>query len=415
MRARKWPGMGWQAYAASALLEWRHEAKDAIPRNIFELGLKSHLGQPGLVLAYAQFLLGGCTPGGGGGKCLSVGNREGWGPASPAWLRLPLPSICCPCPKPLPLLTHTHTHPAGLGDIPNTRALFERAVAAAAPADAAPLWDAYLAFEYDVGSLAAAAAVEQRRAEAAAAAREAAAAAAAGAALDGKTAAAAGEEAGHEALRLALLKYRVQGLFPGSGAQRAYMERLLGEAPGEAEVCRCCCGCCHRLPNPPASEAHAGAVQLLRMPASQLVRAEPAWCCSDWQETRERDGGSKRERERERKHRDRSPTPPRHGHAPRSPQPRAAEPLRLSRELAQLLNQLPPKHACEEGRGGRARALPSALQHLSAFRGGCCLGSQRAGPALQPTPRWSLNPVLPPPPPCSQWRALCRMWSVWCR
>ena len=27
MRARKWPAMGWQAYAASALMEWRHEAK----------------------------------------------------------------------------------------------------------------------------------------------------------------------------------------------------------------------------------------------------------------------------------------------------------------------------------------------------------------------------------------------------
>ena len=32
--------------------------QDTIPRNIFELGLKSHLGQPGLVLAYADFLLG---------------------------------------------------------------------------------------------------------------------------------------------------------------------------------------------------------------------------------------------------------------------------------------------------------------------------------------------------------------------
>lgn len=28
MRARKWPDMRWQAYAASALMEWRHEAKD---------------------------------------------------------------------------------------------------------------------------------------------------------------------------------------------------------------------------------------------------------------------------------------------------------------------------------------------------------------------------------------------------
>lgn len=28
MRARKWSDMRWQAYAASALMEWRHEAKD---------------------------------------------------------------------------------------------------------------------------------------------------------------------------------------------------------------------------------------------------------------------------------------------------------------------------------------------------------------------------------------------------
>lgn len=50
---------------------------------------------------------------------------------------------CCP---PLPLL-------AGLGDIANTRALFERALNATAPEAAAELWDAYLAFEYDVGTL----------------------------------------------------------------------------------------------------------------------------------------------------------------------------------------------------------------------------------------------------------------------
>lgn len=66
MRARKWPAMRWEAYAASALMEWRHEAKDTIPRNIFELGLKSHLSRPGLVLAYAQFLLGEPPAGGGG-------------------------------------------------------------------------------------------------------------------------------------------------------------------------------------------------------------------------------------------------------------------------------------------------------------------------------------------------------------
>ena len=138
------------------------------------------------------------------------------------------------------LLAHSPC-PPGLGDIPNTRALFERALGATAPADAAPLWDAYLAFEYDVGSLAAATAVEQRRTEAAAAAREAAAAAAAAAALDGKAAPAQPPPAqqAHETLRLALLKYRVLGLWPASEVQQAHYERLLGAAAPAALEVRC--------------------------------------------------------------------------------------------------------------------------------------------------------------------------------
>lgn len=55
-----------------------------------------------------------------------------------------------------------------------------------------------------------------------------------------------------------------------------------------------------------------------------------------------------RERGRERGHRERSPSPPRRGHAPRSP-PRENEPIRLSRELAQLMSQLPPPHMRECG------------------------------------------------------------------
>ena len=74
--------------------------------------------------------------------------------------------------------------------------------------------------------------MEQRRADAAAALREARAAAAAGATLDGKAAPPA-EKPGerHEALRLALLKYKVQGLWPASEAQQLCFERLLGQAP----------------------------------------------------------------------------------------------------------------------------------------------------------------------------------------
>ncbi|PRW58683.1 Suf-domain-containing [Chlorella sorokiniana] len=257
MRARKWPDMRWQAYAASALMEWRHEAKDTIPRNIFELGLKSHLGEPGLVLAYAQFL-------------------------------------------------------TGLGDIANTRALFERALNATAPEAATELWDAYLAFEYDVGTLQAAAAVEQRRTDAAAALREAQAAAAAGAALDGKAAPAQdkpGER--HEALRLALLKYKVQGLWPGSAVQQLCFERLLGQAP--------------------ALESGAREHDSRRDRERRRSRSRSP---------------AARDRGRERGHRERSPSPPRRGPAPRSP-PRENEPIRLSRELAQLMSQLPPPHLLE--------------------------------------------------------------------
>lgn len=60
MRARKYPGLGWQAYVASAQMEWQHDrTKDTIPRNILELGLKAFLGVPEYVEHYVQFLLGG--------------------------------------------------------------------------------------------------------------------------------------------------------------------------------------------------------------------------------------------------------------------------------------------------------------------------------------------------------------------
>lgn len=247
--------MRWEAYAASALMEWRHEPKDTIPRNIFELGLKSHLAQPGLVLAYANFLLGEPPARLGGTAAAAAcshacGQRQGWprpallaqwqrfaaGFTEPCLRRAP---VSCPDPrrphtawvcKTSSRLRLPGPHLPGLGDIPNTRALFERALTATPGEAAAPLWDAYVQLEYDVGSLAAAAAVEQRRAAAAAAAREAAAAAAAGAALDGKPAVHA-EPAQHEALRLALLKYKVLDLWPGSAVQRLHFERLLGQAP----------------------------------------------------------------------------------------------------------------------------------------------------------------------------------------
>jgi hypothetical protein len=109
LRARRWPALRWEAFAAAASLEWAHEAKDAVPRNIFELGARAHLREPAFVLAYAAFL-------------------------------------------------------RGAGDAPAARALFERAVAAAPPGPAAaPLWDAYLALEAEAGTRAAAAEVAARR------------------------------------------------------------------------------------------------------------------------------------------------------------------------------------------------------------------------------------------------------------
>lgn len=78
-----------------------------------------------------------------------------WGPC-PALVHLLLCSCiitsanCWPSPaRPLP------PAPPGLGDLANARALFERALTDT-PADTAPrLWDAFLRFEYEVGTTAA--------------------------------------------------------------------------------------------------------------------------------------------------------------------------------------------------------------------------------------------------------------------
>lgn len=80
MRARKYPDLRWQAYVASALMEWQHDRKDQIPRNIFELGLKSFLGEAQYVEQYVQFLVGewgACTaPGVHSSACWEGGGLE---------------------------------------------------------------------------------------------------------------------------------------------------------------------------------------------------------------------------------------------------------------------------------------------------------------------------------------------------
>lgn len=60
LRARKSPAAGWQVYAASAAMEWAGDRNEKVPVNIFELGLKLFLSQPAYVLAYVDFLVGGC-------------------------------------------------------------------------------------------------------------------------------------------------------------------------------------------------------------------------------------------------------------------------------------------------------------------------------------------------------------------
>lgn len=108
LRARKWHNLGWEAFVASAMMEWAADAKDQIPRNIFELGLKTFLAEPQYVLQYVAFL-------------------------------------------------------RGLGDTANARSLFERALTATSAPACASLWDAYIEFEASTGTLAAVMALERRR------------------------------------------------------------------------------------------------------------------------------------------------------------------------------------------------------------------------------------------------------------
>ncbi len=111
MRARKWKDLQWQAYVASARFEWMNERKDSIPRNILELGLKSYIDVPAFVVEYAKFLI-------------------------------------------------------GIGDVTNTRSLFERALTATKPESSLDLWDAYIEFESEFGSLATVIFLESRRKDA---------------------------------------------------------------------------------------------------------------------------------------------------------------------------------------------------------------------------------------------------------
>ena len=85
-----------QVFVASALLEWQHDNSNVkVPKNIWELGAKRFMAEPGFVLAYIDFQL-------------------------------------------------------GLGDTANCRATFERGLTVTPVPEAKPLWDQYLRFESQV-------------------------------------------------------------------------------------------------------------------------------------------------------------------------------------------------------------------------------------------------------------------------
>ena len=99
---------------------------------------------------------------------------------------------------------------AGIGNTANARVLFERALPEVPPEKAASLWDRFLRFEADHGTLAAQLTVQQRRREALG-------------------------EVPADGARIPSLKYRTLGLWPtGSDAQRSHFEQLLGERPAAA-------------------------------------------------------------------------------------------------------------------------------------------------------------------------------------
>lgn len=88
-----------QVFEASAMMEWHHDNSNVkVPKNIWELGAKRFMAEPGFVLAYIHFQL-------------------------------------------------------GLGDTANSRATFERALTVTPVEYSQPLWDGYLCFESQVSCM----------------------------------------------------------------------------------------------------------------------------------------------------------------------------------------------------------------------------------------------------------------------
>ena len=108
LRARKAPGCSWLVYAAAALVEWRYDEADKPCRNVFELGLKTYMDVPAYVLTYTNHLI-------------------------------------------------------SLGDVGNTRVVFERALSVGKPD--VSIFDAFVKFEHEYGSYESFRAAEIRRSE----------------------------------------------------------------------------------------------------------------------------------------------------------------------------------------------------------------------------------------------------------
>lgn len=126
--------------------------------------------------------------------------------------------LCCKQPYPLPscvaLDIFTPKH-ADIGDVDNTRALYERVLTEDKNRKSTKLWEHYLAFEFEMGDLQAALRLEKR-------AREA---------LGEAPGVPAGGGSSARNIQLLLLRYKFNDIFPCPSGQRDYLEFLMGRGP----------------------------------------------------------------------------------------------------------------------------------------------------------------------------------------
>jgi cleavage stimulation factor subunit 3 len=100
-----------------------------------------------------------------------------------------------------------------IGDVTNARTLFERVLAEEANRKSQPLWERYLAFEFEFGDLPSALRLEKR-------ARESL----------GELPGAGG--ASIRSTQLLLLRYEEQGMWPVAPQLRQHLQQLVGRGPG---------------------------------------------------------------------------------------------------------------------------------------------------------------------------------------